>query len=149
MVSLKQIEDFIASEPIAMVGVSRDPKKFGYTAFRELKEKGMNVVPVNPYVEEIFGTKVYPDIKSLPIGVRGLIFVTPKDVTPGVVKKAKEAGFKQIWIQQQSETKEAIAELEGTDINYITGQCILMHYKPHSFHKFHGKLKKVFGRFPR
>jgi len=33
MVTLKQINEFIASEPIAMVGVSRDPKKFGFSAF--------------------------------------------------------------------------------------------------------------------
>jgi predicted CoA-binding protein len=149
MVALKQIEEFIASEPIAMIGVSRDPKKFGFTAFRELKEKGMNIIPVNPFAEEILGSKVYHDLKSLPSGVRGLIIMTPKAVTASVVKEAKEAGYKQIWIQQNSDSKEALDELQGTDINYITGQCILMHYKPHSFHKFHGRLKKIFGRFPK
>ncbi|MGD0342092.1 MAG: CoA-binding protein [Bacteroidales bacterium] len=149
MVALKQIEEFIASEPIAMVGVSRDPKKFGFAAFRDLKERGMNVIPVNPHAEEIHGTRVYHDLKSLPSGVRGVIIVTPKTATAAVVKEAKETGIKQIWIQQNSDTKEALAELNGTDINYITGQCILMHYKPHSFHKFHGKLKKIFGRFPK
>ncbi|MCK7534857.1 MAG: CoA-binding protein [Marinilabiliales bacterium] len=66
MATLKQIEEFIASEPIAMVGVSRNPKKFGFTAFRELKEKGMNIIPVNPHAEEIHGVKVYPDIKVTP-----------------------------------------------------------------------------------
>lgn len=149
MVALKQIEEFIASELIAMVGVSRDPKKFGFAAFRELKEKGMNIIPVNPYTEEIHGSKVYHDLKSLPSGVRGLIILTPKAVTAAVVKEAKEGGYKQIWIQQNSESKEALDELKGTDINYIAGQCILMHYKPHSFHKFHGRLKKIFGRFPK
>jgi predicted CoA-binding protein len=149
MVALKQIKEFLASEPIAMVGVSRDPKKFGFAAFRELKEKGMNIIPVNPYTEEIHGTKVYHDLKSLPPGVGGLIIVTPKAVTAAVVKEAKAAGYKQIWIQQNSDSEEALTELQGTDINYITGQCILMHYKPHSFHKFHGKLKKIFGRFPK
>jgi predicted CoA-binding protein len=149
MVALKQIKEFLASEPIAMVGVSRDPKKFGFAAFRELKEKGMNIIPVNPYAEEIHGTKVYHDLKSLPSGVGGLIIVTPKAVTAAVVKEAKEAGYKQIWIQQNADSEEALAELKGTNINYITGQCILMHYKPHSFHKFHGRLRKIFGRFPK
>ena len=149
MVVLKQIEEFIASEPIAMIGVSRNKKKFGFTAFRELKEKGMNIIPVNPYAEEIHGSKVYHDLKSLPPGVRGLIIITPKAVTATVVKEAKEAGYKQIWIQQNSDSQEALDELRGTDINYIAGQCILMHFKPHSFHKFHGRLKKIFGKFPK
>jgi uncharacterized protein len=149
MVALKQIEEFIASEPIAMVGVSRDPKKFGFAAFRELKEKGMNIIPVNPYADEIHGSKVYHNLKSMPPDVKGIIIVTPKAVTAAVVKEARETGIKQIWIQQNADTKEAVAELQGTDINYITGQCILMHYKPHSIHKFHGRIKKIFGRFPK
>jgi predicted CoA-binding protein len=55
MASLKQIEDFIASQPIAMAGVSRNPKKFGYMAFKELREKGLIVIPVNPSAAEILG----------------------------------------------------------------------------------------------
>jgi len=149
MVTIKQINEFIASEPVAMIGVSRDPKKFGYNAFRELKEKGMNVIPVNPNSQEINGAKVYPDIKSLPSGVKGLIIVTPAAVTASIAKEAKEAGFKQIWIQQKSDSKEAVDILSGSDINLITGQCILMHYKPNSFHKFHAGLKKFFGMFPK
>ena len=40
MTTLKQIKEFIDSQPIALVGVSRNPKKFGYTAFKELKKRG-------------------------------------------------------------------------------------------------------------
>lgn len=149
MVSLKQIESFIASEPIAMIGVSRNPQKFGFTAFRELKEKGMKIIPVNPHVSEIHGVKTYPDIKALPPEVSSIIIATQKNRTAGIVKEAKEKGIKQIWIQQMSESTEALKELEGTGINAISGQCILMYYKPHSLHKFHRSLKKFFRRYPK
>lgn len=149
MVTKKQIDDFIAAQPIAMVGVSRNPKKFGFTAFRELKEKGMNIIPVNPHAEEIHGVKVIPDIKSLPGEIRSLLVMTPKSSTAGVIREAKEKGIQNIWIQQMSESKDALKELEGSGINYISGECILMFYKPHSIHKFHGALKKLFGRWPK
>jgi predicted CoA-binding protein len=149
MVSLKQIEEFIASEPVAMVGVSRNPKKFGFTAFRELKEKGMNIIPVNPYASEIHQSKVYPDIKSLPDEVKSIIIMTKKSQTSGIIREAREKGIKHIWIQQMADSKEALNELQGTDINYITGQCILMFYKPHSIHKFHAALKKFFRSYPK
>lgn len=149
MIALSQIEEFLNSEPLAMVGVSRNPKKFGFTAFRELKEKGMNLIPVNPHATEIHGSKVYPDIKSLPKEVRGLIIMTKKDLTASVIREAKESGLKQIWIQQMADSKEAVNELKGSDINFITGECILMHYKPHSIHKFHAGLRKFFRRFPK
>lgn len=149
MTALKKIEDFLTSEPIAMVGVSRNPRKFGYAAFKELKDKGMNIIPVNPYASEIHGSKVYPDVRNLPPEVKGLIIMTKKDQTASIIRDAKGLGFKQIWIQQMADSKEAINELKDTDINFITGECILMHYKPHSVHKFHKALRKFFGRFPK
>ncbi len=149
MASLKQIEDFIASTPIAMAGVSRNPKKFGQAAFKELREKGLDIVPVNPSAEEIMGVKVYKNVDSLPADVKGLIIMTKKDQTAAVVREAKTKGIRNIWIQQHADSKEALKELEGSGINYVTGECILMHYKPNSVHKFHRAINKLFGFFPK
>lgn len=149
MVALKQIEEFIASEPVAMVGVSRNPKKFGQMAFKELREKGMNLIPVNPVALEILGVKAYSDVRALPPEVKSLIIMTRKEKTFDIVREAKEKGIKHIWIQQMADSPEVLKELEGSNINYIIGECILMHYKPHGFHKFHRSLKKFFGRFPK
>ena len=149
MATLRQIEEFLGSEPIAMAGVSRNPKKFGFAAFRELKEKGMNIIPVNPNATEIHGEKVYPDIKSLPDNVRSLIIMTAKQKTAGIIKEAREKGIRQIWVQQMAESSDALKELEGSGINYITKECILMHYKPHGIHKFHAGIRKFFRSFPK
>jgi uncharacterized protein len=149
MTTINQIEAFLASEPVAFVGVSRNPKKFGYAAFKELKDKGLKLIPVNPSADEILGEKVYPDVKSLPDGVNGIIIMTKKEHTLKAIQEAKEKGIKQIWIQQHAESKEALAELKDTNINYITGECILMFYKPHSVHKFHIFLNRLFGKYPK
>lgn len=146
---MKQIEEFLASETLALAGVSRNPGKFGAAAFKELRAKGMNLVPVNPHAEKIMGIDVYHDVKSLPEDVRGLIIMTRKDQTAGIVRDAREKGIKQIWIQQMAGSREAMDELEGSDINCITGECILMHYKPSGVHRFHKKLRRFFGLFPK
>ena len=149
MTTLKQINEFLDSQPIALVGVSRNPKKFGYVVFKELKEKGMKLIPVNPQAEEIMGEKTYRNVKMLPPEVQSIIVFTKKDKTASVIRDAKEKGIKQIWIQQMADSKEALQELKDSGIKFITGECILMHYKPNSIHKFHGGLKKFFGRFPK
>lgn len=149
MATLKSINEFIDNQPIALVGVSRNPKKFGYTAFKELKEKGMKIVPVNRETNTIMGEKSYPNVTDLPSDVKGIIVMTKKDQTASVVREAKKKGIKQIWIQQMADSKEALDELKDSGINFITGECILMHYKPHSIHKFHGGLMRFFGRFPK
>ncbi len=149
MKTLKQINEFLDSQPIALVGVSRNPKKFGYAVFKELKEKGMEIVPVNPLAAEIMGVKSYSSVKMLPPEVQSIIVFTKKDKTASVIRDAKEKGIKQIWIQQMADSKEALEELKNSEVNLITGECILMHYKPDSIHKFHGRLRKFFGLFPK
>jgi predicted CoA-binding protein len=149
MTTLRQINEFIESQPIALVGVSRNPKKFGYSAFKELKEKGMKVIPVNPEADEIMGVKSYRNVTQLPPEVKGIIVFTKKDKTASVVREAKAKGIKQIWIQQMADSKEALDELKGSDINVVTGECILMHYKANSIHKFHRAIVKLFGRLPK
>lgn len=149
MVSIKQINEFLDSQPLALVGVSRNPKKFGYAAFKELKDKGMKIVPVNPETDQIMGEKAYRNVTSLPDDVKGIIIFTKKNKTASVVREAREKGIRQIWIQQMADSPEALEQLKGSDINYITGECILMHYKANGIHKFHGAMKKFFGRFPK
>lgn len=149
MVTKQQIEQFLAAEAIAIAGVSRNPKKFGYTAFREVRTKGMNAIPINPNLSEIDGVTCYKNIAELPAGVNALWVLTGKEKTAGVVREALGKGIKNIWIQQMSETPEALKLAEGKEVNLISKQCLLMFYKPHGLHSFHGKLKKLFGRMPK
>lgn len=149
MTTKKQIEQFLANEPIAIAGVSRNPKKFGRAVYEELSRKGLKLIPVNPNIESINGTTCYADISHLPEGVNSLLIVTRKDQTAKVVKDALDKGIQNIWIQQSSDTPEAMALLKGKDINVISKQCVLMHHQPDSFHKFHRNLKRFFGGLPK
>jgi len=149
MVTQQQITDFLANKPIAMAGVSRNPKKFGYTAFKELREKGLDLVPINPNADEIDGIQVYPSVNDIPQEIKALLVVTNKEQTAEVIKSARKKGIKHIWIQQMSETPEAIETVKGADINLISKQCILMYHRPHGIHKFHRNIKRFFGRLPK
>ncbi len=149
MVRKQQITDFLSNAPIAAAGVSRNKKKFGYAVFKELREKGLDLIPINPHAEDIDGVPVVKEIKDLPENINALYVVTKKDQTLAVVEAAIEKGIKHIWIQQKSETPEAISALAATDTNLITRQCILMHHQPHSIHKFHGSVKRFFGTMPK
>ena len=85
----------------------------------------------------------------MPSDVKALLIMTKKDQTVGVVRLAIEKGIKHIWIQQMSETPEALGLLSNTDVNLISKQCILMFHKPHGIHKFHRNIKKFFGGMPK
>ena len=145
---MKDVARFLSLEKYAVAGVSRDPKKFGHQMFKDLRKKGMDVVPVNPRTDIIDGVKCYSSVKELPSDIRGVIFMTPKEETLSVAREAISHGIKDLWIQQGAETKSVIAELEKEDVNLIHSQCIMMFWKPNGIHSFHRFLKKIFGGLP-
>jgi uncharacterized protein len=144
------IESFLSAKKIAIAGVSRNSKKFGYTVFQELSQKGFDVYPINPNTNSLGGTPCFQSISALPSDVRNLLILTPKDQTTGLVREAVSTGISGIWIQQMSETPEAIKFAEESKINLISKQCILMWLEPvKSIHRFHRNLKKLFGLLPK
>ncbi len=144
------IDAFLASRKLAIAGVSRDPKKFGYQVFKQMQEKGFEVYPVNPETDMIDGNPCFRSIGSLPLNVHSLLIVTGKKQTRGIVAEAIAKGIDNIWIQQMSDTPEAIELAGSRPLNLVTGECILMHTNPVTgFHKFHRNIRRFFGRMPK
>jgi predicted CoA-binding protein len=138
--------EFVESNTFAIAGVSRNTKKFGNYIFRQLKEKGYPVLPVNPNASEINGVKCYNDVTSLPADISHLIVATPKKETMMVVKAAVDRGIKNIWVQQSSENKEVIDFAADKQQNFIFHKCIMMYTNPKGMHKFHRFIHSLFSK---
>jgi predicted CoA-binding protein len=108
MVSQKSIQDFIVQKKLAIVGVSRDIKEFSYQAYSLLKTHGYEVFPINPNTDKIGEDKCYPNIKSLPERVNGALMMLPPEKTVCVLPEIAEAGIKYVWLQQKTESPQAI-----------------------------------------
>jgi predicted CoA-binding protein len=144
------IDAFLSSRKIAIAGVSRDPKKFGHQVFLKLKEKGFEVYPINPATDIIAGTPCFRSVGSLPLSVHSLVIMTPKKQTREIVAEAIAKGIDNIWIQQMSETPEAIDLVKSHPVNLITKECIFMYADPvKGLHKFHRAINRFFGRYPK
>jgi uncharacterized protein len=147
--SLTTIQEFLEPKRFALIGLSRDPKKFSRTVFKELQAKGFEIYPVNPNMDDIEGVKCYHDMAELPEQVKHLLFMTPKTTTASEVTKAIDLGFKHMWIQQGAESKDAIEIAAKSDVKLVHGACIMMHSNPSGVHKFHRFLSKFFGTLPK
>ena len=144
------INSFFSSRKIAIAGVSRDPKKFGHLVFKQLKDNGFEVYPINPGSDSIAGVPCFRSVGALPLNVHSLVIVTPKKHTRDIVAEAMSKGIDNIWIQQMSETPEAIELTKAHPVNLITKECILMHIEPVTgIHKFHRSIRRFFGLFPK
>lgn len=143
---INSIKNFLGLKSIAVAGVSRKGNEFSNTAYKMLKERGYRLYQVNPNAEEISGEKCYKDLRSLPEKPDGLLTFLSKDVTKEVLKEANDAEINNIWIQQTSESPEAINYCAENNLNAVYGHCILMHAEPvKGFHKFHRWIHNLFS----
>jgi uncharacterized protein len=144
----KIIEDFFKSGNIAIVGATDNKLKFGYKVFSELKGKGFNIFPVNPGKNSIEGDKCYNSLNDLPSIVDNAVIVIKPDAAKKVIKEsASSSNIKRIWMQQGSESEEAINFCNNTNLPIVSKKCVLMYAQPvKSFHKFHRGIWKVLGK---
>jgi len=82
------VDDFISQKVLAVIGVSRRRQKFGNMAYRERKAKGYKLYPIHPTTEKLEGDRAFPDFKSLPEKVGGVLIVVPPAQTEKVVREA-------------------------------------------------------------
>lgn len=149
MNSKKVVEDFITQKKIAVVGVSRKKTKFGNAIYKELKQKGYNVFPVNPHINTFDGDTCYPDLLSLPENVDAVIINVSTAQTEKVVREAKEAGIKRVWLQQGSQSEAAVKYCEENGIDCVSNECVLMFAQPSAFiHRAHKWVWGMLGKLP-
>ena len=149
MNSKKVVEDFIAQKKIAVVGVSRKKTKFGNAIYKELKQKGYNVFPVNPHITTFEGDTCYPDLLSLPEKVEAVIINVPPVQTEKIVREAKAAGIERVWLQQGSQSEAAVKYCEENGIDCVSNECVLMFAQPSAFiHRAHKWIWGVLGKLP-
>ena len=142
------LASFLKSDFIAVLGVSRNSKKFGNFLFDELKKKGKKVFPVNPDLIEYDGVKCFQSVEDLPEETNSVVFVTKPEITNTLLLKVFQKGIRNIWLQQGSHNNESIAICSALNVNVIHGQCLMMYLEPvKSFHKFHQFLWKLFGKY--
>ena len=129
-----KVRDFLAQKRIAVAGVSHDDG--GHPAanliYRRLKGDGHEVFPVNPYMPEFEGEPCYPDVRSIPGGVEGVVIVTRPEVTERVVRDCGDAAVRSVWMHQSlakgsSVSPEAADYCREHGMTVIAGACPMMY----------------------
>lgn len=121
------IKEFLNKKNIfSVVGASRDPRKYGYQVYKDLKEAGYEVYPINPNAEKVLGDKCYPNLGDLPIKPDVVDVVVPPKVTEEIVKACKRLGITKIWMQPGSESETAIKFCDENDMDVVHGVCVMV-----------------------
>ena len=128
-----KVDDFLAQKRIAVAGVSRDNghHPVGNLIYHRLKNSRHNVFPVNPHMQTFEGDRCYPDLKSIPGGVDGVVIITRPETTERIVRDCTDAGVRRVWMHRSlakgsSISPEAVEYCRQHDIRVIAGACPMM-----------------------
>ena len=128
-----KVHDFLAQKRIAVAGVSRNQGQHPVSnlIYQRLKKTGHDVFPVNPHMQTFEGERCYPDLKSIPGGVDGVVIITRPEATAQIVHDCADAKVRRVWMHQSlgkgsSVSQEAVEYCRQHDISVIAGACPMM-----------------------
>ncbi|NCN86682.1 CoA-binding protein [archaeon] len=110
---------------IAVVGASKNPRKYGNEVMRDLISKGYTVYPVNPNEDKILELKSFKNLKSINAKIDFVVFVVPPEITEKVLEEVKKLKIPKVWMQPGSESEKAIKFCEDNKIECIHNSCIM------------------------
>jgi acetyl coenzyme A synthetase (ADP forming)-like protein len=130
------LEPFFKPKTVAVVGVSRQPRKFGHVIFKNFidSEFAGKVYPINPKAEDILGSKAYSSVTEVPGELDLAVIAVPAQVVPSIVddcvsKGVKAAviisgGFKEIGAEGAALENQIKEKIKGTSLRIIGPNCI-------------------------
>jgi predicted CoA-binding protein len=111
---------------IAVVGVSENPDKFGHKIFKDLVNAKYKLDGINLNGGNLFGRKIYNDLKQLPSVPDTVVLVVHPEQSEIIVDECIELGIKEIWMQPGAESAAAIEKAKKAGIEIISNSCFMV-----------------------
>ncbi len=130
------LELFFKPRSVAVIGASREPRKFGHVIFKNFVESEFNgkTYPINPKAENILDSKAYQSVKEIPDELDLAVIAVPAPIVPSVIdeclsKNVKAAviisgGFREIGDRGEKLEVEIKEMIRGSSLRVIGPNCI-------------------------
>ena len=124
----------LAADTYAVVGASRDPRKYGFLVYRALKAAGKAVLAVNPHAGQVNGDRCYPTLDGLPALPEVAVVVVPPEAAEAAVADCARLGIRHVWMQPGAESDAAVAACRAAGIAVVSGgPCIMVLLRTRGF----------------
>lgn len=116
---------------VAVLGASRDPRKFGHRSVVAHLKHGYTVYPVNPHADRIAGIPAYSSLEALPVATLDRISVyLPAAVTLDLLPQIAARQPREVWFNPGSESPELIRAAEALGLPVIVA-CSIVDVESH------------------
>ena len=119
---------------VAVIGASKDRRKYGNKAVRAYEENGFRVLPVNPGETTIEGLPTYPSIDEVPEPLDYVSLYVPPAVGLKLLPAIAAKKPKELWLNPGSESDELIEAAADLHLRAIVACSIVaLGMSPHDF----------------
>lgn len=116
-------------ETVAVIGCSTTEGKAAHDVPAYLQRHGYDVVPVNPFADEILGVEAADSLAEVEADLDLVDVFRPSEEVPGIVdevleRKESRGDVSALWLQLGISDDEAAARAEEAGLEVVQDKCI-------------------------
>ncbi|SEH11498.1 hypothetical protein SAMN04487967_0376 [Natronorubrum sediminis] len=125
-----ELKNVLDAETIAVVGCSSTPGKAAHDVPKYLLEQGYDVIPVNPFADEIFGRSVPDTLADVDDEIDVVCIFRPSEEVGEIVDAALEReDVDVVWTQQGIHDDDAAARVEADGRDVVQDRCMKVEHR--------------------
>ena len=119
---------------VAVVGCSTTPGKAAHEIPAYLQRQGYEVVPVNPFADEVLGERAYDTLADVEREVQLVNVFRPSDEVPDIVddvlaRHEDRGDVEAVWLQLGISHDEAAARAEDAGLRVVQDRCMKVEHQ--------------------
>ncbi|SDM73585.1 hypothetical protein SAMN04487949_2442 [Halogranum gelatinilyticum] len=123
------LRELLDLQTIAVVGCSTTPGKAAHEIPAYLQRHGYDVIPVNPFADEILGEHAYDSLADIEEDVDLVNVFRPSEEVPDIVddvlaRHEDRGDVQAVWLQLGIEHDEAAARAEEAGLRVVQDKCM-------------------------
>jgi predicted CoA-binding protein len=124
-----ELREILELGTIAVVGCSATPGKPAHDVPKFMRRKGYEIIPVNPFADDIFGIEPYDSLSDVEEEVDIVDIFRPSEEVPGIADAAiSRDDVEVVWAQLGIENVEAGENVEAAGKQYVEDRCLKIEY---------------------
>lgn len=89
-----------------------------------MQQHGWQIIPVNPFADELFGVRAYRTLRDIPVKVDLVDVFRPSADTPPIARDAVAIGARALWLQSGIHNVQARQIAESAGLDYVEDECV-------------------------
>lgn len=128
--SATALRDIFDTDQIVVIGASTTPGKAAHDIPAYLQRQGYEIVPVNPFADEVLGEESFDSLAEVPGPIDVVDVFRPSEEVSGIVDAAIDRGdVSVIWLQLGIHDEAAVNRAEDAGIDVVQDRCMKVEHQ--------------------